>query len=106
MATKQLIQPKKECVDNTPVHPCLWCINCNLLYPTAVICDYPVGLPSAVMVTDYSEPALVGMNITVIYPSGDTLTRANSTVVITCMANGQWEPSPWNVVTMSESDGI
>ena len=68
----------------------------NNLYPTAVKCDYPVDLPSAVMVTDYSEPALVGSNITLIYPAGDTLTRANSTVVITCMANGRWKPNPWS----------
>ena len=75
--------------------------NQQSLYPTAVKCDYPVDLPSVVIVTDHSDPALVGSNITLIYPAGDALTRANSTIVITCMANGQWEPNPWNVVTMS-----
>ena len=45
------------------------------------------------LVTGYSDPALVGTNITISCPVGDGHT-GNVTMVLTCMNDGQWDPDP------------
>ena len=59
---------------------------------TTVKCDDPLlNLSSDVMVSGYTDPALEGTNVTIICP---TVTGSNSTLVITCMEDGLWEPDP------------
>ena len=64
--------------------------------PHAVKCGYPLPSTSdtsSVLVSGYSDPALVGTNITIscLVEDGDT---GNVTMVLTCMDDGQWDPDP------------
>ena len=47
----------------------------------------------SVLVTGYSDPALVGTNITISCLTGDGDT-GNGAMVLTCMDDGQWDPDP------------
>ena len=60
--------------------------------PHVVKCGYPLTSSidaSSVLVTGYSDPALVGTNITISCPAEDGDT-GNVTMVLTCMDDGQW----------------
>ena len=57
-----------------------------------VTCGYPLTSSvdaSSVLVSGYSDPALVGTNITISCPAGDEDT-GNVTMVLTCTNDGQW----------------
>ena len=60
-------------------------------------CDHPLKeLNSALrLVNGYSDPALVGSNVTIICPSGDEDTgNESAAIVVTCMSNGLWSTDP------------
>ena len=72
-------------------------VQCKLAV-VAVKCGYPLNMwdesnnsiPAAI-VTRYSDPAIVGSNVTITCPSG----AGNETaVVLTCLSNGRWCPDP------------
>ena len=66
------------------------------MYHTQAKCGYPLTSTSdtsSVLVTGYSDPALVGTNITISCPVGDGHT-GNVTMVLTCTNDGQWDPDP------------
>ena len=62
----------------------------------AVKCGYPMTSSidaSSVLVTGYSDPALVGTNISISCLVGDGDT-GNEAMVLMCMDDGQWDPDP------------
>ena len=68
-------------------------------YTPAVKCGYPLDLPAdddEVTVSGYSDPALVGTNITINCVGEDEMTGNSTSVTlnVTCMDDGRWEPDP------------